>query len=344
MFKRGFINVARCQTQYENCSYAITVIAYGYGYPLCPVLINFSINEVNCHFIDPLLNAFNQLKENSPMRSFLKPFVIVMLVTGLMNLGGMARSADVIVVSSYDPLIPTVHLNGFVDIQPKGNKVANQFTLYPGIDPLNNSIDQIKILYKSDTTDAELTNMKVSINYETGTPGEPGSVVQVTNPSPPPATVDLIFDQLGSPTALTLDGHSYLEVTYALGSGIYQVFPPPATSLPVNYWLVVENANTKKKDQVAWGSAYTNAPIYNDSLSASINPNVKETDKWGNWCQIDTSLCSGDPVMLFSLVHAPEPSTYILGTIVAAVLALTSRNPRFRKIHQNATTANLADY
>lgn len=234
-----------------------------------------------------------------------------------------------IVVSSYDP--PPKTLNGFVEVQP-GTMVSNQFTLYPGLSPSANSIDQIRVLFDKDTPDDLLSKVTVSIHYETmlnNTP-QPDGVVQVTKPGPPPTTIDLVFNQIVENTEYPLNNKMFKEVTYQIGAGIYQIFPPPETSLPVNYWLVMSNDNTKGK--VSWAKTQDKDPIYNASKSASINPDTLNYTNGIGWQKPTGG--DGNQIMLFSLVHAPEPSTYVLGSIVAGFLAFTARHPRFRKMHQ----------
>ena len=126
-----------------------------------------------------------------------------------------------------------------------------------------------------------------------------------------------------------IDNKRFLEVTYAIGTGVNQVFPPAETTEKVNYWLVISNAS--KTNKVGWAKTASDDPIFNTSGSASINPNTLNFTNGIGWQK--PSPGDGNQIMLFSLVHAPEPSTYVLGTIVAGVLALTARNPRFRRIH-----------
>lgn len=239
-------------------------------------------------------------------------------------------AADIdIVVSSYDPAPKT--LNGFVQVQP-GTMVSNQFTFYPGLSPTDNSIDQIRVLFDADTSADLLTKVTVAIYAETmlnNTP-QPGSVVQVTNPLNPSTTVDLVFNEIVKTNMVMVKNKEFKEVTYQIAPGIYNVFPPPETSLPVNYWLVMSNNNIEGK--VSWAKTQDNDPIFNESNSASINPDTLNFTNGIGWQKPTGG--DGNQIMLFALVHAPEPSTYVLGSIVAGFLAFTARHPRFRKIHQ----------
>jgi hypothetical protein len=262
------------------------------------------------------------------------------LATMLTSLSG----AD-IVISSYDP--PPDTLNGFVQIQPL-TKVANQFTFFPNLSPTDNSIDQIRILFSSDTTSDELLNTEVAIYNENiiGNTPQPGSVVQVQAPPPattPPTLVDLVFNQIVATSMVTIKNKNFLEVTYEIGPGIYQIFPPAETEEPVNYWLVVSNNNSEKGVKVEWAKTSSQDPIYNETGSASINPNTLNfQNNPDRWQPIGGGGGDGNQIMLFALVNAPEPSTYVLGSIVAGVLAMTARKPRLRTVVQRneVATAN----
>ena len=261
-------------------------------------------------------------------------FTTLLTVICMATLVSVAGADIDVVISSYDP--PPKTLNGFVEVQP-GTMVSNQFSLYPGLSPTANSIDQIKILFDKDTSADLLTKVTVSIHNETmlnNTP-QPGNVVQVKNPLNPSTNVDLVFNQIVQTSNIMVNNKEFKEVTYQIGAGNYQIFPPPETSLPVNYWLVMSNDNTQGK--VSWAKTQDKDPIYNASKSASINPDTLNYTNGIGWQKPTGG--DGNQIMLFSLVHAPEPSTYVLGSIVAGFLAFTARHPRFRKMHQRNAIA-----
>lgn len=266
------------------------------------------------------------------------------LATILATVLSSVSGADII-ISSYDPAPDT--LNGFVQIQPL-TKVANQFTLFPGLSPTANSIDQIRILFSNDTTDDELANTTVAIYNEVviGNTPQPDGVVQVQAPPPattPPTMVDLVFNQIVETNEVTINSKVFKEVTYQIAPGIFQIFPPEETTEEVNYWLVVSNNNSEKGVKVEWAKTSSQDPIYNETGSASINPNTLNfLGNPGTWQPIGGGGGNGNQIMLFALVSAPEPSTYVLGSIVAGLLAMTARKPRFRKVtqHNNIATAN----
>ena len=250
----------------------------------------------------------------------------LMAALWLCHFSSEIRAVD-IVISSFDPA-PTTE-NGFVQIQ-HGDKASNQFTLTNNLDPKGNSIDRIQILYDIDTPLSYLNNVKVSINQEVMVQSgshlvpEPGAIVQV--PNPPGPLVNLEFNKIVETSTVNLDHKNYLMVSYDLDGSPTRIFPPGPLSGQVNYWLVVSNNNTSGK--VSWGKTKSTVPIYNNidhSLaSASINPNTLNYNN-GGWQHIGGGGGDGNQVMLFALVHAPEPSTYVLGSIMAGVLGLIGR-------------------
>lgn len=228
------------------------------------------------------------------------------------------KGADIF-VSSYEP--PRSTLNGFVQIQG-GTMVSNQFTLYSGD---LGYIDGIRLLYDPSVTTAELLKMHVSINSE---------VVPLSGSPPQPGSSLISFSQQGIATPTTIMNKNFVEVTYVSDSPGFSL---PTGSTPQNYWLVVTNENTDWK--VGWGKTKSQDPIYNDAnpslASASINPNtLNYLNNPDGWQAIGGGGGDGNQIMLFSLTHAPEPTTYILSVVAAGVLAFTSRKPRLRYLHR----------
>lgn len=235
-----------------------------------------------------------------------------------------------VLVSSFSP--PPATTNVFMQILP-GQMLANQFSIYsPPAHPTVSNINQVHLLFQPNATAAQLSNIRISLNSEsetvssTGLVQHPGPVLQVPDAAQPSNMVDLTFSQAGSPIPVTIMGKSYLEVTYMIDTTSFQF--PKATSK--NYWLVVKNENLSSN--VGWAKSNSTNPIYNSASTASINSDtmIYLNDKVG-W-QNDVG---GNNMMLFSLVHAPEPSTYILGMIATGTLTLLARKARLRKLSQN---------
>lgn len=229
-----------------------------------------------------------------------------------------------VLVSSYSPTPAST--NGFVQILP-GQSLANQFSIFssPG-NPTVSIVDAVQLLFDPNVTASQLLNMHISLNSEVipsggGSP-QPGPVLQVASPSQMFNMVDLTFSQVGSPVPVTIQGKTFQQVTYISSPTGFQF---PATSR-TNYWLVVKNDNLSSN--VGWAKSNASSPIYNPSSTASISPNTmsyaNSTDGW-----VKAGL--GNQLMLFSLINAPEPSTYILGTIAAGTLAFLARRPRRAK-------------
>lgn len=245
------------------------------------------------------------------------------------QMGLKAKAID-IVISSFEPA-PTTE-NGFVQIQA-GDKASNQFTLTNNLDPTGNSIDRIQILYDIDTPLSYLDKVKVSINKEvivqsgSNLVPEPGAIVQVPNPPSSGPLVNLVFDKIVETGTVTLDNKDYLLVSYDLDGSPTQIFPPGPLSGPVNYWLVVSNENSD--GNVSWAKTKTTDPIYNNAnpllASASISPNTLNFNQ-GAWQHPGGGGGDGNQIMLFALVHAPEPSTYVLGSVMTGVLAMVGRS------------------
>lgn len=242
---------------------------------------------------------------------------------------GLQTRAIDIVISSFDPAPKTE--NGFVQIK-SGDKASNQFSLTNKLNPTGNSIDRIQILYDIDTPLSYLNKVKVSINEEvivqsgSNLVSEPGAIVQVPNPPPGGPLVNLVFEEIVETSTVTLDNKDYLLVSYDLDGSPTQIFPPGPLSGLVNYWLVVSNENAEGK--VSWAKTKSTVPIYNNinpaDASASINPNTLNYNN-GAWQHIGGGGGDGNQIMLFALVHAPEPSTYVLGSIMTGVLGLVGR-------------------
>lgn len=102
------------------------------------------------------------------------------------------------------------------------------------------------------------------------------------------------------------------------------------------YWLVV-GGTSNLAGNAAWLGRNTNSEII--GLNAKILPesqigyNMMPSGNGGqSWqgCWVPNSNCK----MFEFAITAPEPSTYVFGTIVSAFLALTARNPRLRALHR----------
>ena len=111
--------------------------------------------------------------------------------------------------------------------------------------------------------------------------------------------------------------------------------------LPANskYWLVVAGT-ANLATSASWLGRYAASEI--PGLNANILPdvdvgyNMMFTNNGGQtWqgCWVSLPNCK---MMEFS-INAPEPSTYVLGTIITVVLALTARNPRRRAMLHRST-------
>lgn len=234
-----------------------------------------------------------------------------------------ANGLEVLVTS-----IPTspAATNGFVQILP-GQSLANQFSVFssPG-NPTVSIVDAVQMLFDPNATASQLANIHISLNSEVipsggGSP-QPGPVLQVASPSQMFNMVNLTFSQVGSPVPVSIQGKNFLQVTYFSSPTSFQFPATPHT----NYWLVVKNDNLSSN--VGWAKSNAASPIYNPSSTASINPNTmnyaNSTDGW-----VKSGL--GNQIASFALINAPEPSTYILGTIAAGTLAFLARRPRRAK-------------
>ncbi len=102
------------------------------------------------------------------------------------------------------------------------------------------------------------------------------------------------------------------------------------------FWLVV-GGTPNLVGSAAWLGRYTSNEVV--GLNAKILPesekgfNMMVTGDGGqSWegCWVPNSNCK----MFEFALAAPEPSTYVFGTIVTAFLALTARNPRLRALHR----------
>ncbi|MFM7593009.1 MAG: choice-of-anchor R domain-containing protein [Isosphaeraceae bacterium] len=102
------------------------------------------------------------------------------------------------------------------------------------------------------------------------------------------------------------------------------------------YWLVV-GGMPNLVGNASWLGRYTNSEII--GLNAKILPdtetgcNIVITNNGGqSWqgCWVPNPNCK----MFEFALSAPEPSTYVFGPIVTALLALTARNPRLRALHR----------
>ena len=111
--------------------------------------------------------------------------------------------------------------------------------------------------------------------------------------------------------------------------------------LPANskYWLVVAGT-ANLTTSASWLGRYTSNEIA--GLNANIMPdvdvgnNMMFTNNGGqSWqgCWVSLPNCK----MMEFAITAPEPSTYIFGTIITVVLAITARNPRRRAMHHRST-------
>jgi len=244
----------------------------------------------------------------------MKPLSIATLLTLLLT--SVATSAD-ISLSSYDP--PPKTLNGYVQIQA-GTKVSNQFTLFGTSPDYYYKIDQVTLLFDPTTPTTAFDKLSVSIYNEivVGGNDQPGTSQVDYNKKP----------VIGS--LLTLNNKEFLPVTFSDGVG----FQFTATSAGTNYWLVVGNNNTG--GHVSWAKTSSKDPIYNLQNTGSINPDTLNYTNGIGWQKPTGG--DGNQIMLFAIA-APEPSTYVLGTMVAGVLAFTARHPRFRKMHQRNAIA-----
>ena len=225
-----------------------------------------------------------------------------------------SRALDLTIVASFPNTLPQGY-NGYDNIKP-GDWDANQFTI---IDPQLTSVDQIQLLLDPSTTDDQLSHTTVAIYTENPTLIEPDTIVTGAG------NIPLIFTQILLPTT-TLDDRMLVKFNLQT-PGIF----PPAGGLPntpINYWIVVEN--TYKPDEAGaqdlkWAKTSNQNVIYNDAKSASINPvQLAYLNPPGKWQHPEPG--QGNQIMAFALVHAPEPSTYVLGSIMAGVLAMIGRN------------------
>jgi hypothetical protein len=220
-----------------------------------------------------------------------------------------ANGADFL--SSYDP--PPKTLNGAVQIQA-GRRVSNQFTLFPIGGATEYKIDQVILLFDTKTTDDDLAHISVTVNKEA-----------IVNGSPQPDGLAVTFGNGPIIGEETVNNKKFKSVAFTDGGSLAL----PSSSTSQNYWLIVENKNSR--GSVDWAKTSSNTPIFNADNSGSINPDTLNFVNGIGWQKPTGG--NGNQIMLFAL-NAPEPSTYILGTIVAGVLALTARNPRFRRIHR----------
>ncbi|MFM7128795.1 MAG: hypothetical protein ACKO0V_05500 [bacterium] len=244
----------------------------------------------------------------------MKPVSIATLLT--MVWAGLATGAD-FSLSTFDP--PPKTLNGFFEIQP-GTMVSNQFTLFETAADKWYTIDKVTLLFDPTTPTTAFDKLSVSIYNEV-----------IVGGTEQPGTSQVNYDKKVSVGSLiTLGNKEFRPVTFSDGTG-YKFY---ATNDSRNYWLVVGNNNPSLK--VGWAKTSSTDPIFNPEKTGAANPDTLNFSTGIGWQKPTGG--DGNQIMLFA-ISAPEPSTYVLGTLVAGVLAFTARNPRFRKLHQRNAIA-----
>lgn len=117
------------------------------------------------------------------------------------------------------------------------------------------------------------------------------------------------------------------------------------------YWLVVGSTDSTLsgtgQNRVDWLKTNPQADVVGDGATI-LRDIEKSTQIWesgdsGQSWVVCWTPDQGNQMMRFA-ISTPEPSTYILGSIIAAVLAFTARSPRFRKLHEKQLATSPADY
>ncbi len=243
-------------------------------------------------------------KEFATMRVFSKNNLACFLAIALTfsQFGSVTRAADVVDVSSLPPNIPA---DPFHDIKLDSwyanaftiNSASGKFsTIFLALDPSDNppppSIDKAASL----DVNVYASNPDGSVNY---TPmGFRGEFLYNPVVGPYPGTV------ANAPYSLKHVSNQDLE----LSAG--------------KYWIVVSaNGNLASNDSVSWLKKNQNTNV--NGSYASILPDIRQYNVTnGSWSEVQ----SGSQMMRFAINNpVPEPSTYVLGAVMAGVLAFVNR-------------------
>lgn len=233
-----------------------------------------------------------------------KLVVTVFLSTVLLQTQALAL--DPVDISTFGP---TTTFNGSNNVQPGGDMEANRFQILTG-NPA--PIRRLDLLFDMNTTEAGLQGLVVSIWSDSG-----------TTDSHPQAQLGTTFDYL--PNTSFNDGVHRFASFYSTPIPQTSTFTFPGSGL---YWIVVGPASEK----VTWAKTTSTTTIYNSLVppTAAVDPFQLQFNSSANKWQSPGG-GQGNQIMAFSLVHAPEPSTYLLGLIVAGALVLTMRFKGYRK-------------
>lgn len=198
---------------------------------------------------------------------------------------------------------PTTTFNGSNNIQPGGDLEANRIQILTG-NPA--PIRRIDLLFDMSTTETGLQGLVVSIWSDSG-----------TAESYPLAPIGNTFDYLPN-TSFNNGVHRFASF-YSNPTPQTSTFTFPGAG---NYWIVVGPSTEK----VNWAKTSSTTSITNSIVppSAAVDPIQLQYSASSNKWQ-GPSGGQGNQIMALGLSTVPEPSTYVLGLIVAGVLAMSAR-------------------
>lgn len=147
------------------------------------------------------------------------------------------------------------------------------------------------------------------------------------------------FTFQGDVSSLSPDSDGVYTVDFQTGNGGVTLYGD------TKYWLVVgstdSSLNGTGQNRVDWLKTNPQSDVV--GTGATILRDIeKSTQIWqsgdnGQTWQVCWTPDQGNQMMRFAIA-TPEPSTYVLGTIVAAILAFTARKPHFRALQQRKQT------
>lgn len=200
---------------------------------------------------------------------------------------------------------PTTSFNGSNNIQPGGDLDANRIEILTAIPA---PIRRIDLLFDMSTTETGLRGLVVSIWSDSGTAD-----------SHPQAQIGTAFDYRAN-TSFNDGVHKFASFYSNLDQDpVNNPFTFPGAG---KYWIVLGPATEK----VSWAKTTSSTTIFNTLIppSAAVDPNQLQYNASANKWQTPGG-GQGNQIMALGLSTVPEPSTYMLGLIVAGVLALTAR-------------------